>query len=276
MTREEAVKKVQKLFALASDRGATEHEAANAAAHAQRLMLRFGIEQREVENRVEAGPDVETVAEFKTNRKPVWKATLFSNVAWAFGCRGVCQHNGYWENEGVYQRGKNKGKLRVTFVTTSYTFELIGREHERAVARLTYEYLVGAVERIGKQALKERQAEGGYGALYNPKTWASSWRFGCVSSLSKRLREQRQAQERQGLAAEAGEGGAVTALVVTDYFKKRAKENQLLYSKMYKKEENVVEKMAPSRAGRSLSGDGYQTGWRDGDKISLNKQIGER
>lgn len=84
MDRETVIATVQKLLNVTVDRGATPAEQANAAAAAQRLLLKFGLSMQEVSNTVD-DVFIEGHIPLSSRRVPSWIATLASGIETFFG-----------------------------------------------------------------------------------------------------------------------------------------------------------------------------------------------
>ena len=88
MTRERIIERVRKLLALSNS--SNEHEAALAAAHAQRLLAEHNLAMSELELQAEGAGEAELVVA-KTVAK--WLSSLFATVANAFDCFPIVTTN---------------------------------------------------------------------------------------------------------------------------------------------------------------------------------------
>lgn len=95
MTKDEVIATIQKLLNVTVDRGATEGEAANAAAAAQRLLLQHGLSMEEVGS---ADPAERTIVEeeigLATKGIAWWQVALGNGIEHFFGVRLMhCREN---------------------------------------------------------------------------------------------------------------------------------------------------------------------------------------
>lgn len=129
MTRERVIERVRKLLALAGS--SNEHEAALAAAHAQRLLAEHNLAMSELEMREEGAGEAElTVA--KT--VPKWLSSLFAVVAHAFDCMAVVV------------AAADAGRLR-----------FIGVGEDPAVAACTLQFLMQELRRLATRYVKAQE-----------------------------------------------------------------------------------------------------------------------
>ncbi len=130
MTRERVIERVRKLLALSNS--SNEHEAALAAAHAQRLLAEHNLAMSELEMREEGAGEAElTVA--KT--VPKWLSSLFAVVAHTFDCMAVVASSA------------DAGRLR-----------FIGVGEDPAVAACTLQFLMQELRRLATRYLKQQEA----------------------------------------------------------------------------------------------------------------------
>ena len=109
------VEKIQKLFNLARNGGATEAEAAQALTLAHRLMLKHGLDQAHVEVKPEVDKD------FIDQSIKLWHQVIAVNVCNMFGAKPV-------------------------FNTAGSGFIIVGRAETRAAAATTYVFIVDQIE----------------------------------------------------------------------------------------------------------------------------------
>lgn len=86
MTRDQVIATIQKLLNVTTDRGATEGEAANAAAAAQRLLLQYDLSLSEVQDAV-AGEYIEVEQAVTSRTVPHWMNLLVGGLQRFFGVR---------------------------------------------------------------------------------------------------------------------------------------------------------------------------------------------
>lgn len=131
MTRERVIERVRKLLALSNS--SNEHEAALAAAHAQRLLAEHNLAISELEMREEGAGEAElTVA----RTVPKWLSSLFAVVAHAFDCMAIVASTA------------DAGRLR-----------FIGVGKDPAVAACTLQFLMQELRRLASRYLKQQAAD---------------------------------------------------------------------------------------------------------------------
>lgn len=128
MSRARIIEKVRKLLALS--RSSNEHEAALAAAHAQRLLAEHNLTMSELEVREEGAGEAELAV---ARTVPKWLSSLFAVIAGAFDCMPVVTTTA----EG--------GRLR-----------FIGVGDDPAVAACTLQFLLKELRRLATAYLKLR------------------------------------------------------------------------------------------------------------------------
>lgn len=162
--------RVRKLLAL-SERGGTEHEAANAAAAAQRLMATHNLNEAMLANDApgDSTPHEEVVdatLDDTASKKVVWKGFLAVSIAKANGCKA------YWR--GAHLR-------------------LIGVASKRNVVHHMYGWAVSEIDRLATE-----QAHG------LGRSYARSWRIGCAERLGVRIKEEAAAVLQEAVASTSG------------------------------------------------------------------------
>ncbi len=135
MTRERVIEKVRKLLALSNS--SNEHEAALAAAHAQRLLAEHNLAMSELEVREEGAGEAELLV---ARTVPKWLSSLFASVAGAFDCFPV-----------------------VTTTPGESRLRCIGVGEDPAVAVCTLAFLREELRRLASAYL--RTVEAGHGRL---------------------------------------------------------------------------------------------------------------
>ncbi|MGB4598452.1 MAG: DUF2786 domain-containing protein [Trichlorobacter sp.] len=131
MTRERVIEKVRKLLALSNS--SNEHEAALAAAHAQRLLAEHNLAMSELEVREEGAGEAELLV---ARTVPKWLSALFATVANGFDCFPI-----------------------VTSSATCSRLRFIGVGEDPAVASCTLQFLMQELRRLATAYL--RASEGG-------------------------------------------------------------------------------------------------------------------
>ena len=156
--------KVRKLLALKQSSNA--HEAANAAAAAERLIAEHGLSEAELGDvECEIGMDDEPLD--RGTRTTLWKNNLFAQLLQLHGCRGVYRRRGVRGGKGT--RG-----------ATVYSLHAVGRQDDIATVRFLAEWLVHEINRLA--AL---QAGGRLGR--------QSYRAGCVHGVISAMEETKRA-----------------------------------------------------------------------------------
>ena len=130
--------------------------------------------------------------------------------------------------------------------------KLIGSHASLIVCQHMYEYLSKTIERRAKY----RQGRG--------RAYLNAFRVGCATRLSQRLEEQRAEIENNGIAGNS-ETPQTPAIVVRSMFEK----SEAAVAE-YLKQQGVEIKTKSAQLSSEL---GFDSGYKVGDKISLNKQI---
>lgn len=218
-SKEQIAGRIRALQAKAG-RGATEAEAQSALDKAQDLMLKYNLSQNEVDGILQkqsVQADIETFVSFPTKTFPEWKSVLANGIGYAFACKFIRETEGY----ASY---RSRGRV---WVTTAWNFRYIGTEENRLMARLMYEYLSEAIDRIveveylvaktvysaavkagawevssewEKERREKRDRLDGVSQTYilelgHGRAWKHAFRLGCAYRLSERLHERRKAAE---------------------------------------------------------------------------------
>ncbi len=142
-------------------------------------------------------------------------------------------------------RSKNNGNMT-----------LIGTSTNIAVSQSLYEYLTKAVERLAKRHKGKGRA------------FLHAFRVGCATRLRHRLEQYRKEMEEEGIAGN-GESSPTPAIVVRSMFEK----NNLAIEEYLN---NEGFKVKTQRREQISSEQGYFSGYKAGDRISLNQQQTEK
>jgi hypothetical protein len=161
MTHDEVIAKVKKLRALATSDNV--HEAAAAAAAAERLLQQYRLSEAELEAEDDAphetaALDAEPVDVFGRNLQH-WRAALLTGMCKLHGCRNWSEYAG---------NGKR-------------VFRIVGRPSDVATVRYLYAWLVSEIERLA-----QRHGKG------QGRTWFNSYRRGAVNGVLAAMREANQ------------------------------------------------------------------------------------
>ena len=220
--RENILNKIKNMLELAANAG-TEHEAALAASMAHKFMEKHNLCMEEVSEFSVDDTEIREEAVHESGRLATWKMNLLHRgVAPVFNCR-VLISSGYRKR----------------------TLKLVGTKDDMAVARVTYNYLVHAVERLSK-----RHARG------CGRSYINSYKLGAVATICSRLKAQAR-ENREEVQQYATKTGTALAVVkdanLVDYMSR--------YSGHYR----------TSQSNRDHGG--YSHGRSDGNRVSLNAQI---
>lgn len=201
MTYDEALSKIQKLLKLANSPNA--NEAATAAAMAQSIMDKYNIEKGVAESdAMSDAPDEEITNFGKTpegeldgegQRLSTWRISLANAIAKANACK-------------LYLSKRYDG------FQSRATLELIGRPSDVRTTRYVYDWLRHEVDRL---AAKESKGMG--------KTWSNNFRLGCVDTIERKLREQRDATISQMRTEASTSMALVRVNTAIEKFENRAK-----------------------------------------------------
>lgn len=189
MTRERVIEKVRKLLALSNS--SNQHEAALAAAHAQRLLAEHNLAMSELEVREEGAGEV-AIEVAKT--VPKWLASLFATVANGFDCFPI-----------------------VTTSDSCSRLRFIGVGEDPAVACCTLQYLMQELRRLASAYLRAGEETQGRLPTADRQRVRSSYLLGGAQGV------------RQALAAQKAQTPTTsTALVpVKDALIKQYREQQI-------------------------------------------------
>ncbi len=129
---------------------------------------------------------------------------------------------------------------------------LIGSYASLIVCQNMYEYLSKTIE----QRAKYRQGRG--------RAYLNAFRVGCATRLSQRLAEQRSEIENNGIAGNS-ETPQTPAIVVRSMFEK----SEAAVAEYLKRQGFKIK----TKSAQLSSESGFNSGYKAGDQISLNKQI---
>lgn len=253
MSIQGVIEKVQKLRKLA--RSTNEHEAAAAAAAADRLIQEHGLveAQLQAEGKVEAEPvteDQEGLTVWR-GRAPTWQRQLASGFTRHYDCAAYLA----WD----YRNRAPDGR-------PGMRHNLVGRASDVAAVKYMFGWLSVEIERLAQ----ERKGNG--------RSWLDSFRRGAVQGVLNKLYESKKAargevEARVAVASAIDPGTKAGAgLVLYDRRREEAVEA------MKAMHEDVAERMKRSRGGRSFaspsSHDGYSAGREAGRSIHVGAAVG--
>jgi len=220
--RENILNKIKNMLDLANN-AKNENEAALAASMAHKFMERHNLCMSEVSEFSVDETEIKEETVHKTGRLATWKMNLLHHgVAGCFNCK-VLISQGY--------------RMRA--------LKLVGTKADMAIARITYDYLVTAVERLAK-----RHA-GGYGRSY-----ANSYKLGAVATITQRLLAQAR-ENREEVKEYATTTGTELAVVKNA----NLKEYMGKFTGQYKTSKSNIDRSA------------FNHGKSDGTRVGLNPQI---
>lgn len=163
MTRERIIERVRKLLALSAS--SNEHEAALAAAHAQRLLAGHNLALSELEVREEGAGE----AELQLARTlPKWISSLFATVAGAFDCFPI-----------------------VTSTADRSRLRFIGVGEDPGVAACTLQYLISELRRLASGYQRSVEASHGRLSAADRQRLRASYLLGAVHGVRQALNEQK-------------------------------------------------------------------------------------
>ncbi|QOX77747.1 DUF2786 domain-containing protein [Trichlorobacter lovleyi] len=165
MTRERIIERVRKLLALSNS--SNEHEAALAAAHAQRLLAEHNLAMSELEMQEEGAGEVELKV---AKTVPKWLSSLFATVANAFDCFPIVTTNQEHSRLRFIGVGEDPGVAACTLqylikelrrLASGYLSSLELRDARLPAAdrqRIRTSYLLGGVHGV-RQAMTAQKAQ---------------------------------------------------------------------------------------------------------------------
>lgn len=189
MTRDDALAKIRDLLALAAG-NANENEAAVAMAAASRLMEQHSIEQFEaLRETEEVEPEmVERTlegADGEQSKLAMWRSVLAEGIAKANGCLTF------------------KTRVRIKHTRIAITkLQILGESFAVSTSCYLYAYAANQIDGFTDQAVKAHGRPG--------RTWANSFRMGCVERVIERYKEA-SAKNRDDARATASPGALVLA-----------------------------------------------------------------
>lgn len=226
------LERVQNLLKLSTS--SNEHEAAAAAAEAQRLMIKHGIESVQL-NAADAPKSADRII-VETGSMNVWYSVLANHVAKATFCT-------------VYKiTGAGAGK-------STQQVAICGFADDIAACNLLLAWLAQEIVRLCDQQWEPIKSSG-----LSANKWKKSFRLGAVLTIGQRLAADR--DKVKGELAAANHGS--TALVRLETYEKQS----ALAVKTFLAAEGT--RLCNSRVAGPKDGDGFARGREAGARISLN------
>ncbi len=153
---------------------------------------------------------------------------------------------------------------------------VVGRNHNVAIVKSLYDYLIKTVERLAAQGVEaEKQAYVVYQCEFlimgikpsvaepNWRTWKHSFITGCTKRLAERIEEQTKRMNAEGIP-----NTAVTGLAC-----RMAHEREQEAILQWRREQGISLTRRKSGSKARVTRDGYTAGQRAGDSISLERQL---
>jgi hypothetical protein len=163
MTRERIIERVRKLLALSNS--SNEHEAALAAAHAQRLLAEHNLAMSELEVQAEGASEVDLQVA-KTVQK--WLSSLFATVANAFDCFPI-----------------------VTTTESCSRLRFIGVGDDPGVAACTLQYLMKELRRLASGYIHSLELQEGTLSATGRQRVRTSYLLGAVHGVREAMTAQK-------------------------------------------------------------------------------------
>ena len=254
MTNEEVLLKVKKLLALSGS--SFEAEAASAAAKATELMLAHGLQADQLV--CEAGEEEEVQQDEYVSDKhdTFWTST----IARALAASNMCDH---WLQSSYRGGNGRKRKHNIVFV---------GKPSRTVVCKEILQYLIGAVERILEDKIKEAKREGvivdGDNVYlvedFDRSDWLpfrNAFKIGAAENLAQRIKEETARRKTEGIKTDDLQ---VNALVVQNAYEVASKQLDAFRAGIH---------FVSGRGSSAGGGMGRGLGNSAGNSISLNKQV---
>lgn len=237
MNREDAIKKAQKLMAVAQDGRGNENEAERALNQAEALMRKFGIEQAEVVGTT-ASVDFDWTNDFApygVPRQPAKSVPMWSQ----FVAVGVAIFT-----DTIVRSHYNREK--------GYGFGFYGERSDVMFAVWLFTYLRDTVWKEVKKAAKEN----GWGRVES-----EDFRKAMSTRLQVRMKQLRKERDAEFAAAKNSAGQTGTALVIVS-------------DKLVKRDAEFGEqKFGKAQPHQARSYDASRAGREAGDRVGFNRVI---
>jgi hypothetical protein len=222
---EKVADKIKKLFALAQS--PNEAEAMAAFAKAQELLTRYNLSMTDLADSTPEEVEEQIIAQ--SSRRVYWQENLLDAVATANYCHCFVRKNGIDAKQ-----------------------MMLGRPVNIKSAKLQFEYLVEAVERLANLANGDR-------------AFKNAFKLGASQRLSTRITEGMERQKKEGINTN-DQQESVSAIVVRSLYEKLDAEIKAYIA------DNLKIKTRSTRPSCSSS-EGFFAGQSAGDRVSLNKQV---
>lgn len=247
---ESVIRRVRKLLEITVERGATEEEAANAAARVHALLAQYNLDLAEVHDSSVEGLEPQ---EYQDRYNDPWRRALATNVASLFFCRYFYQT--------VYVEGRQSTRRQRGI---KHTF--VGKPHNVTVARCTYDYLVKTITRLAGNNLsiykRDRLSFGMAPSRTEENRHWRSFVVGCSRRLCERLAYLKWERSR-GATTTDGTKLPALANLYDD-------EQELIRRWM---EQQGIEVRTVSSKMQDVDAYGFKQGRQAADSINLDAQV---
>lgn len=237
-------RKIQALLNLAQNAGATEAEAANAAAKASAIAMKYGIDLAAVQTGgASKAIPVGSAEVFRADKYEAWVWDLLAGLAHANACKPFFINFGY-----------------------AVSYNVVGSEVAVITIRSMMTYLEAAVLRLNRQAVSGRGL-----TMPQRRAFRAGFRTACARRIYRRIVDAFEATRTKDDAAKAAVGS--TALVVADYWQKQIAEIDAWMA------ENMGDMKTRKSRSRDLSTVSHHevagaiAGKAAGDRVSLDAQL---
>jgi len=234
MSREEVIKKIQKLLAMSQANGASENEAMMAATKVQQLLQEHNLSLGEIK-------DNQTIEDID------WEKVEIDNAKWKGWIRQATAELYFCTTYNDIKFDNDFKRVKVAV--------FVGRESNRIVAKSMYDYFINTVERMSDNEFKNVA-----GSKAEINKMAFNFKMGCALSLTRKINEKLQEVKSQSTQ----NNGNLPMLYKNELQLNR---NWLLEKKKVKLKSGFTSRI------NIKDREAYSRGQEKGNKISLNTQV---
>ena len=237
---DQIIDNIRKLYAMANHPGSNEHEAANAAKMAERLLRKHNLSISDItpeEAKSQVTESTMTKYKWTPGRAPVWAQTLSVSIAELHDCFVI------WTRAAGNDEWVKKPQMNLCFV---------GLKADVLSAELMFDYLYTRTIALSDSWYKDTMG----GCAPNPRVIKNSYRSGMVSRFRQRFAEMKAEQK-----AEYEATGTALVVVKSDAIKEYLDRDDLEYGSSSRQE---------SQSERARA-----AGYTEGGNVSFNKQMGQ-
>ena len=245
--KEKVLDRVKKLLALAADgRGATEAEAASAAAKAAALLAEHNLTAADI---ADVGETVDEVIEDKVESEDSrpWRRPIAGAVARLYFCTYLYEMKYYMTSDRAC------GYIRKD------VHSFIGKKHNTMVARMMFDYLTVTIDKLAREGARSQPVK-------ERASYVTAFRKACAIRLANRIYDMYTKAKRGTTQDEYGKNKNVPALVSLYESSEKAVEAY--------KQAKYPETGHGRRDNQASNLAGMSDGRKAGDSISLNAQLG--